>query len=107
MTRRTRFKLLTAALALSVLFLAAQVSAEPPEGHICADDWIAACVGSTQDKYRNRKPVPLHTPEEMMRLLNEGVHICELTDAGPCAGLEPASGMAEWVDMGDNGMDFE
>jgi hypothetical protein len=110
MTQRTRFKLWTALLALSALFLAAQVwGADNP----CRPDPHSPdCVGTIHDPYRGWKGAPMHSAEETLRLLMEGVHICAVTDRGPCEfdRIEPASGLSEWVDMGkdsDNGRDFE
>lgn len=56
-------------------------------GHNCAKVWIQACVGSSQDKYREWKPPRMYTPKEQVAIMRKGKHICEYTDKGPCANM--------------------
>ena len=75
----------------AVMFIAVMGSAMPvyandlPE-HDCKKEWVQACVGSKQDKYRNWKPPVMHTPQEQAEIMKRGKHICEYTDKGKCAG---------------------
>lgn len=107
MKKINNFKLLI--LTVSVFFLSFQALGKDnpcrPNPH------SPDCVGSIYDPYKNWKPAPMHSPKEMLRILGEGVHICELTDRGPCD-FDRAGHLEEpeWFDMGKdshNGIDFQ
>lgn len=48
---------------------------------------IAALIDTAPaDKYRNWKPAPMHTDAQMNEIIRNNVHICEITQNGPCKG---------------------
>ena len=64
-------------------------AAELPAGHDCKREWVQACVGSDQDKYRNWKPPVMHTLAEQVEIMKRVKHICEYTNKGKCADWKP------------------
>ena len=60
-------------------------AAELPSGHDCKREWIQACVGSDQDKYRDWKPPPMHTIEQQIEIMKRSRHVCEFDNRGECA----------------------
>jgi hypothetical protein len=74
-----------------LFFIAVAGSAMPvwadrlPVGHDCSKEWIQACVGSDQDKYRDWKPPTMYSAAQMQEIMENGSHICEYSKTGDCA----------------------
>lgn len=58
---------------------------ELPAGHDCKREWIQACVGSNQDKYRDWKPPKMYTVEQQIEIMKKNRHVCEFSNEGECA----------------------
>ena len=57
-------------------------AAELPAGHDCKREWIQACVGSDQDKYRDWKPPKMYTIEQQIEIMKRSRHVCEFSNEG-------------------------
>ena len=71
------------------LLIAALLFCTPAYALDCKKEWVQACVGSDQDKYRNWKPPKMHTLKEQAEIMRKGKHICEYTNKGKCADWKP------------------
>ena len=60
-------------------------AAELPAGHDCKKEWVQACVGSDQDKYRDWKPPKMYTVEQQIEIMKNNRHVCEFDNRGECA----------------------
>lgn len=68
-----------------LFFIAVAGSAMPVYAMDCKREWIQACVGSDQDKYRDWKPPKIYTIEQQIEIMKNNRHVCEFDNRGECA----------------------
>ena len=67
-----------------LFFIAVAGAALPVYAMDCKREWVQACVGSDQDKYRDWKPPPMHTIEQQIEIMKRSKHVCDYSNEGNC-----------------------